>query len=170
MPGMLQPVLETPRLILRPFTMADVSDVTRLAGDPLVAATTANIPHPYTERDAETWIGTHAEGFETGKLLDAAVTDSDDGTLFGAVGVQIRPTHDRAELGYWTGVPYWGRGYATEASRALLAWAFGERRLHRVLARHFARNRASGRVLEKLGMRQEGVLREHSHFDDGFGG
>ena len=67
----------------------------------------------------------------------------------------------RAEAGYWLGEPYWGRGYATEALGALLAFAFTTLELNRVGARHFGSNPASGRVMEKCGMRREGVLREY---------
>ena len=70
------------------------------------------------------------------------------------------PEHARAELGYWVGVPYWNRGVATEAARALVAFGFGALGLHRVQARHLTRNPASGRVMQKLGMRLEGVHRE----------
>jgi len=157
---MEQPVLETSRLLLRPFTLADAPEVARLAGDPLIADTTANLPHPYEEKHAREWIATHAERFAEGTLANYAVTDREDGTLYGTVGIVVDPDHDRGELGYWTGVPYWGRGYATEASRALLAYVFSERGLNRVLARHLTRNPASGRVMEKLGMRREGVMRE----------
>jgi RimJ/RimL family protein N-acetyltransferase len=58
-------------------------------------------------------------------------------------------------------VPFWNRGYATEASAALIAYGFDELGLNRVLARHITRNPASGRVMSKLGMRPEGVMREH---------
>jgi len=74
---------------------------------------------------------------------------------------ELRRLHDRAELGYWVGRPYWGRGYATEAGLGLLAHSFGVLRLNRVFAIHYSRNPASGRVLQKLGMRQEGVMPQH---------
>jgi RimJ/RimL family protein N-acetyltransferase len=88
------------------------------------------------------------------------VTDRDSGELFGAVGLQIEPGHALGELGYWIGVPYWGRGYATEAARALMRYGYSRLGLHRIQARHFLRNPASGRVMEKLGMSREGVLRQ----------
>ena len=81
------------------------------------------------------------------------------GALVGAMGLAITPEHRRAELGYWVGVAHWNRGYATEAARALLAYAFGPLALHRVEAHHFARNPASGRVMQKAGMRHEGTHR-----------
>lgn len=159
--GMSQPILETDRLLLRPFTLDDVAEVTRLVGERQVAETTLNIPHPYSNRDAVTWIGTLGPGFEAGTKATYA-SMSKDGQLLGAAGLEISVKDRRAELGYWTGLPWWNNGYATEASRALVAYAFGELGLHRVHACHLAGNPASGRVMEKLGMRREGVLREHT--------
>jgi [ribosomal protein S5]-alanine N-acetyltransferase len=64
-------------------------------------------------------------------------------------------------LGYWIGKPYWGRGFCTEAARAVLRYAFTELGLNRVHAYHFHHNPASGRVLQKIGMTHEGLLRQH---------
>jgi RimJ/RimL family protein N-acetyltransferase len=66
-----------------------------------------------------------------------------------------------AEIGYWIAVPYWGRGYATEAAAEIVRYGFEERNLQRVFACHFTRNPASGRVLQKAGMKYEGTLRQH---------
>ena len=88
----------------------------------------------------------------------AIVLDAD---VIGAIGMEVQREHDRGEIGYWIGVPYWGRGYMTEALRGVLGWAFESLRLHRVFAVHFARNPASGRVMQKAGMRHEGSLRQH---------
>ena len=154
------PTLETDRLVLRPFRAADGPDVRRLAGDPRVAATTLNIPHPYEEGMAEGWIGTHEEAFAEGRGLTLAVTLRNEGTLVGAIGLVRNRRFESAEAGYWIGVPYWNRGYATEALEALLAHAFSTLGLHRVHAHHMDGNPASGRVMEKAGMRREGVLRE----------
>jgi RimJ/RimL family protein N-acetyltransferase len=83
-----------------------------------------------------------------------------DGALVGAVGLALKPEHAAAELGYWIAVPEWGKGYATEAAAALCGHAFATLGIHRIQARHLLRNPASGRVMQKLGMRQEGVLRD----------
>ena len=64
-------------------------------------------------------------------------------------------------MGYWIGTPYWGCGFATEATAAVVRYGFEELQLNRVHAAHFALNPASGRVLEKLGMRREGCRRQH---------
>ncbi|KAF5035648.1 Spermidine N(1)-acetyltransferase [anaerobic digester metagenome] len=80
----------------------------------------------------------------------------------GAAGlVEIDRRHGRAELGYWVGRPYQGRGYATEAARAVIEYGFSVLELHRVYALHLSRNPASGRVMEKCGMVYEAHLREH---------
>ena len=79
--------------------------------------------------------------------------------LFGLV---LRREHNRAELGYWIGVPYWNHGYATEAASTVLRYAFETMDLHRVYAFHFTTNPASGRVLEKIGMTHEGTRRGHT--------
>ena len=70
------------------------------------------------------------------------------------------PGEDVAELGYWIGKPFWGKGYATEAARSLIDFGFTVLGLNRIAARHFARNPASGRVMQKVGMLQTGVDRQ----------
>jgi len=132
-----------------------------LAGAPEVAAGTLTIPHPYPEGAAEAWIAGHAAAAERGEAIQLAIERREDGALVGAIGLELERGHDRAELGYWVGVPYWGSGYATEAAAAVLRYAFEVERLNRVFAYHFTDNPASGRVLQKLGMTHEGTRRGH---------
>jgi [ribosomal protein S5]-alanine N-acetyltransferase len=160
MPGP-QPELLTARLRLRRLEQADAADVQRLAGDFAVADTTLSIPHPYPEGAAENWIGSLRAAYDEDRSVVFAITDRATGAFHGAIGLTLHPAHDRAELGYWIGQPFWGRGYATEAARAVLRWGFTTLGLHRIHARHFVRNAASGRVLAKLGMRHEGTARGH---------
>ena len=163
-----QPKLVTERLMLRPFSLSDAPDVQRLAGAKEIAATTANIPHPYEDGVAEAWIGTHQEQFEKGEQATFAVVlkgvsaeNVSEHTLIGAISLlAISQRHARAELGYWIGVPYWNRGYCTEATRAILRYGFETLGLNRIQARHLARNPASGRVMQKAGMRYEGTMRQ----------
>jgi ribosomal-protein-alanine N-acetyltransferase len=165
-----QPSLETPRLILRPFRAEDAPAVQELAGAPEVADTTMSIPHPYPPGAAESWIATHPPQWVEGTLATFAVIARETHGLVGAIGLVIETIHARAELGYWIGLPYWGRGYATEAGHALFDFAFGPLALHRIEARHFTRNAASGRVMQKLGMEFECIQREsmrkHGRFED----
>ena len=163
-----RPTLETERLVLRPFDLSDAARVQLLAGDRAIAATTKNIPHPYEDGMAEKWIGTHQERFEKGQEVVFATVLKDAGQLIGAIGLNLNLPQQSAELGYWIGKEYWGCGYCTEAGRAVLRYAFDELRLHRVHAHHLAHNPASGRVMQKLGMRHEGRLREHAKKWDKF--
>ena len=155
-----QPILTTPRLRLRPFEPSDAPTVRELAGVYEVAHTTLNIPHPYPEGAAEEWIARHPHDWAAGAGVTFAITTAGDGALIGAVGLSLKPKHAQGELGYWVAVPYWGKGYATEAARALADWGFSTLGLHRVQARHFCRNPASGRVMQKIGMVLEGTHRE----------
>jgi ribosomal-protein-alanine N-acetyltransferase len=87
------------------------------------------------------------------------------GELVGAAGLRFELAHKRGELGYWIARAHWGRGIASEAVRALVEHAFEALALERVFAHHFAWNPASGRVLEKAGLRREGLLRGHVQKD-----
>lgn len=156
-----QPTLHTERLILRPFRLDDAPAVQRLAGDRAIASTTANIPHPYDDGLAEQWISTHAARYNAGECVNFAITLRESGELIGAIGLEINRDHARAELGYWVGVPYWNQGYCTEAARAVVRYGFAGLRLNRIHAIHFSRNPASGKVMQKIGMRHEGKLRQH---------
>lgn len=157
---MTQPTLETLRLILRPFSLSDARDVMRLAGERDIADTTLNIPHPYTDGMAESWIETHKLGYETNSSVTFAVVLHDTTDLVGAIGLTIDRRFRKAELGYWIGKPFWNQGYATEAAKAVIEFGFDELRLNRIGAGHFTRNPSSGRVMEKIGMQQEGTARQ----------
>jgi len=158
---MQQPVLETPRLLLRPFALSDAPEVQRLAGAPEVADTTLNLPHPYGEGVAEAWISGHAARFASGEGVNYAITLRGAGALVGSISLLVTRRHRRAELGYWLGVPFWSRGYMTEAAGALVEHGFSLLDLHKIEATHMTRNPASGRVMEKIGMAREGLLRGH---------
>jgi RimJ/RimL family protein N-acetyltransferase len=144
------PVLKTDRLVLRALCQRDVPVIVQLAGDRRVAENTARIPHPYTAADAEGLLASiNQKGGETVFALEL------DGALIGMSGLD--PRTDGAELGYWLGVPFWGCGYATEAVRAVIDYAFSE--LGHELLHSGARvsNPASRRVLEKCGFQWTGV-------------
>jgi RimJ/RimL family protein N-acetyltransferase len=154
-------MLETPRLLLRGFTLADAPEVRRLAGDRAIADTTLNIPHPYEPGVAEQWIASHRGMEERGAARTWAVVLRGADRLVGAIGLTLKSEQRRAEMGYWIGLPYWNNGYATEAAAAVVAYGFDTLRLHRIHACHLARNPASGRVMQKVGMIREGTLRGH---------
>jgi ribosomal-protein-alanine N-acetyltransferase len=156
-----QPTLETERLRLRPLEMSDAPRVQELAGEHAVAALTTNIPHPYLRGMAERWITIHRQHFARGELATFAIVLLENDTFIGAVSLHFDNAHERAELGYWIGLPYWGRGYCTEAARAVVRYGFEQRTLHRISSCHFGDNTRSARVLQKLGMTEEGCQRQH---------
>lgn len=153
---------------LRKFILADAPAVQALAGDPAIADTTLNVPHPYPDGAAEQWIASHESQFQQGTAAIYAIITLTDQALVGSIGVGIHSVHRRGQIGYWIGRPYWNRGYCTEALRLLLGDCFSRLNLHRVYASHFARNPASGRVMQKVGMQREGLQREHVWKDGRF--
>lgn len=154
------PELSTGRLLLRSFRNSDKTVLKELCRDQEIAATTLSIPHPFTLQDAVDWLEKKEMDFKEGNEIAWAVCIRQTGNLSGAVGLRLEPKHNSGELGYWFGKSYWGRGYATEASREVLTFAFEELGLNRVEAHHMIGNEASGRVLEKLGMKYEGMHRQ----------
>ena len=155
------PTLETGRLLLRPFTLADADHVKRLAGEFAIADTTQNIPHPYEDGMAEQWIARHRDEFNSGKGVTFAIAGQSDDQLLGAMSLMSIENEHQAELGYWIGKPFWNRGFCTEAGTEILRYAFLGLKLIRVHVNHLSRNPASGRVIRKLGFSHEGCRKQH---------
>jgi RimJ/RimL family protein N-acetyltransferase len=134
--------IATERLRLRPFRRSDAPEFARLAGEWAVASMTSDIPFPFSPAQALGWLrpvrGEERFAVELG------------GSLIGGAGFYRRPS-GAAELGFWLGRPWWGHGYATEAARAVVRHGFADRRLPGFSSARFADNRASARVLDKLG-------------------
>jgi ribosomal-protein-alanine N-acetyltransferase len=152
-------ILETERLLLRPLTLSDAPVIQELASHPDVAATTLNIPHPYPDGAAEAFIQSRLEDTFTGYVF--GIVRKADRQLMGAIGLHPDESHQRAEIGYWIGVPYWNQGYMSEAARRVVDFGFAELRLNRIAAGYFSQNIASRRVMEKSGMIYEGMWREY---------
>lgn len=142
-------VIRSNRLEYRALAAADAARVAELAGNYDVAAMTARVPYPYTLVAADQWIAS----LDDNELVRAILHE---GELVGAVGLVYGEARS-AEIGYWIGKPYWGRGFATEAARALVAHAFGPLGLRRLTCGHFADNPASARVIRKLGFTRTGT-------------
>lgn len=155
------PTLQTERLLLRPFQMSDAKRVQQLAGAFEIADTTGHMPHPYLDGMAEEWISGQADEFRDGDGATFAIVLRETGELIGAIGLTIQAHNHRAEMGYWLGVPYWNHGYMSEAASAVIAFGFEQLHLNRIYASYFPRNPASGRVMQKAGMKYEGTLRQH---------
>ena len=151
------PVLETERLVLRAPRLEDAERIAMLANERRIAENTARIPHPYALADAEAFLAA-ANRSDQETTFVIALTD---GTLIGACGLELREGPGAAgtmpELGYWLGAAYWGRGFATEAVRALIDHAFTDLELEALQAGARVTNPASRRVLEKCGFQWTGV-------------
>ena len=145
------PVLETKRLTLRAARLEDAKAVAALANDRRIAENTARIPYPYKLADAEQFIAGPSKKGEAAYLVTLR-----DGTIVGACGLMFRED-DAPEIGYWLGVPYWNKGYATEALHALIDYAFTDLTHDAVQAGARVTNPASRRVLEKCGFQWTGV-------------
>jgi RimJ/RimL family protein N-acetyltransferase len=144
------PVLATARLVLRAPRRSDVKAIATLVNDRRIAANTARIPHPYAIEDAEQFFAVvnKREG-------EACFVITLDGAPIGICSVDLR--EDGPEIGYWLGVAYWGRGFATEAARALIDHAFGDLEHEALISGARVNNPASRRVLEKCGFQWTGV-------------
>ncbi|WP_296271314.1 GNAT family N-acetyltransferase [Pseudomonas sp. UBA6323] len=148
--------IETERLQLRPPQLQDADQVQRLAGDFRIADVTSSIPHPYPPELAQRWIERCIQEWLSGAAANFIITESGSGQLVGSIALKDIGRGE-AEVGYWIGVPYWNRGYASEACNALVEFAFRQLHLRRLHASHLARNPQSGRVLFKAGFRHLGL-------------
>lgn len=156
------PALVTERLVLRELRPSDAGAVAAGAGDRQVAAFLIQVPSPYPIALARRWVAHRIDWWDQGRGVTFAVTLSDDpDMLLGTVSLRRYLRDRRAELGYWLAQPAWGHGFATEAAAAVVDYGFSGLGLARVYAQVLADNRASLRVLDKLGMVNEGVKRQH---------
>ncbi len=153
------PILETARLHLRPWTLADAPTFAHLSDDPEIAANTGTFLHPQPVGWAHQRIARYLESTQLGTGYSFALRLRDSLEVIGECGITTEVRHNRAELGYWCGAAHRGNGYITEAARAVVTFGFETLGLQRIQASHFPRNPASGRILEKLGMQPEGLLR-----------
>jgi [ribosomal protein S5]-alanine N-acetyltransferase len=158
--------ITTERLLLRLFQKSDAESVARLCHNYNLYKSTLYLPYPYSLDDALSWMEHHLENFNQDKSYELAVTDRQTGELYGAIALSNNQRFRHGELAYWIGEDYWRRGYATEAAEAMVRFAFEEKNYHRVFARYFHSNPASGRVMQKLGMKEEGILADHVRKED----
>lgn len=160
------PILKNEQILLRPFKQSDAHQVTEMASDYALYRTTLNLPHPYTFNDAVDWIQAHpAYVMEHGFYTWAIVRPSDD-TLVGCFSLSQNLKHKTAEVGYWIGKAYWGNGYGTHATKIAMDYAFDFLKINKLIGRYFCVNPASGRIMEKCGMKFEGILKESIYKDD----
>ena len=143
--------IETPRLVLRAPRPQDAQAVAAIANDLRIAQNASRLPHPYEVRDAEAFIAQLGSDREVAFLITLAGRE-----IIGVCAIAM-PERRGPELGYWVGVRHWGKGYATEAARAVIDHAFAELGHETLCASVRVSNPASRRVLEKCGFQWTGV-------------
>jgi [ribosomal protein S5]-alanine N-acetyltransferase len=156
--------LETERLILRAPSLADADSVKAVVNHPDIAKMTLNIPYPYPDDGAIRWIS----NLQSSEAMhyNFLITMKDNGTMMGGIGIHPHERFKRAEIGYWLGLDFWNKGYATEAARRIIDFGFEELGLERIEAQFFPENPASRRVMEKSGMQFEGIMRNYLQKDN----
>ena len=151
--------VRTPRLVLRLVALGDADEITRACSHPSTRWGIHVLPSPYHRRDAVGFVRKKRAQFRRRESLALAIDRRNAGGPEGVIELNLSTGDRRAGLGYWVAPGYRGKGYATEAARAMCRIGFDRLRLHRIEAWVLARNRASMRVLEKAGFRKEGRLR-----------
>ncbi|WP_248750511.1 GNAT family protein [Pseudomonas sp. MWU15-20650] len=154
------PQLHTPRLLLRALEADQAEVLFSLANGPKIADNTANIPSPYTLETAQEFIAGTAEKYRAGELLNLGMHVRETGELVGMVSLRLNARHHYGHLGGWVAAHSRNQGYGAEAASAVMDFGFAELGLQRVGSQCFGRNKESARVMEKIGLRYEGCLRE----------
>ena len=142
---------------IRDWTPADAGSIAKYANNRKIAMWLRDrFPYPYTQSDADAFLSAVAK--QDPRTTFAIATEDQ---AIGGIGLEFGADVHRftAELGYWLGEPFWGRGIMTDAVRHFTAWAFENFEAHRICSSVFAGNRPSVRVLEKAGFEREGCLR-----------
>lgn len=156
------PSLETERLLLRSLVTDDADDMFAYASDPLVARYVSWDVHPNVDY-TRTYLKSVEERYRLGPHYDWGVIYTATGHLIGTCGyVEINREHRRGEIGYALSRAFWGQGIITEAARALVRFGFEELGLYRIEAICEVPNIGSARVMEKIGMRFEGIRRGYA--------
>lgn len=155
------PVLEIPRLQLRPLKASDASDIQKSASAREIADTMISIPHPYPDGEAERYVARHQAEQKERHAVAFTIRQKVDDSFCGLVELRaIDREHFTGELSFWIAVASWGQGYMSEVIPALVRYGFEDLGLNRLYAFHMMRNPACGRLLKKSGFKQEGLLRE----------
>ena len=152
--------IETHRLVLRPFDVDDAEDMfTNWASDPEVTRFLTWPPHQNV--DGTRWLlGQWTSHYDDGAYFQWAIEWKETGAVIGSIAVvKLEEAIESAEIGYCLGRAFWGRGIMPEALRAVMDYLFDTVGLNRVWAGHDVNNPKSGRVMEKAGMKKEGILR-----------
>ena len=148
--------IDTDRLVLRSPVGADAPAISALLENWNVAHWLVRVPFPYRVEHAAAWVARSIEERVAGVGWPFLIVNRDDDVLMGCMDMSIEGDVRGGTLGYWLGEHYWGQGYATEAARAVIGFAFEILKLNEVSASALPENLRSMRVLEKAGLVHKG--------------
>ncbi len=156
----LYPILKSDRLTLKIASASSIPAIIKYANNPNISDNLLTLPFPYEEKDAIFWLNMAHQGFQNkdGYIFGIHLNENE---FVGGIGLHLHAQDNRAELGYWVGEPHWNKGIVTEAVAMMLRFGFEELKLERIYAVYFEDNPASGKVMMKNNMKQEGILRNH---------
>ena len=158
---------KTGRILIRPLRLSDAESIHRNVDDEAVSKWTLYIPHPYPPDGAEKFIRRTKYNRLRKKAFTFGIVPIESNHAVGVVDLtDVNRSDQKAELGYWLGRDYWGRGIMTEAVGLILNFGFNQLNLHRISADVFEPNLASQKVLEKSGFVREGLAREARFKED----
>lgn len=154
-------MLETKRLILNKPSENDRAElIQNMNSTPEISENTLSIPFPYTDEHADFWFNIINDGFKNKDAFIFAIRQKANLKLIGAVGLHLTKKDQKAEVGYWLAKVFWNKGYTSEALQAAIRFGFQELNLNKIYASHYTHNPSSGRVMEKCGMKKEGILKQ----------
>ncbi|MFH0868271.1 MAG: GNAT family protein [Candidatus Woesearchaeota archaeon] len=156
-------IIKSKKFILRPYRKGDEESLIKNINDKVIYRYTCNIPYPYKQKDAKQWIARCKKRNKKKTEINFAI-DINRKVVGGAGFLNIE--NHKAEIGYWLGKKYWGKGIVTEAVKLVTNFGFKKLHLKRIYATVFLKNKASARVLEKNGYKREGIMRKF-HLKDG---
>jgi len=150
-PGAL--ILETERLQLHRIAVSDAAEVSATCQDWESVRYTSSIPYPYPEGEAERFLTSAIEKWDSDTFWLMAARAKSDGAYIGQLGLTPEPETGQAEISYLLARPAWGQGYGTEMARAAILYGFVYRNLEGIFARVFLENEASNRLCHRIGMK-----------------
>jgi len=164
---MVFPRLETSRLILIPVKdfkgkecINLINDLTQLLNNKNIYKLTFNIPSPYMASDAKKFVSDAPEKYKKRGTRHYSIFTKDNKQLIGGIAISYNKSDKNGEIAYWIGENFWSKGYCSEAVEEIIFQAFTNWEYNRIFAHYYLFNKASKKVMEKNGMKFEGVLRE----------
>jgi RimJ/RimL family protein N-acetyltransferase len=157
------PTIKTKKFILRPLKMSDKESLAKHVNYRAIARNLLVIPYPYKLKDAKFWISKVLKYNKMKKPTDIIFGIEINGNVVGSIGIHRIKEKHKAEIGYWLGKEYWGKGIMSEAVKIISEYCFNKLKLRRIVAKVFLFNEPSKRVLEKNGFKMEGILRKEEN-------